>query len=333
MKKLFIIVLALAMVFTTVACGSSAPAADDQSKAETYPTKDISLIIQSSPGGGSDLFARTFASAVTENKLLNVNVTPENMPGGSGAVAYAYVADKAGDPYYLLNASGTFITTPVLGTGTDAGNINYEDFSCVAALALDEMVVVVPADSPYQSVTDLVNAAKEKVLNSGGTEMGGPDSICYFLLEKNTGSKFNYITFDGADEMNAALLGKNIEVAIGNPGDFLELIKGGKLRALGTFSEERLACLPDVPTCIEQGYDVSYALTRGFVLPKDVPEEAVTVLENTIQAYMKTDAWKNYVEANSLTEKYMNHEEFYNFCKESTEMHTQILKEMGLISQ
>ena len=330
MKKLLISILILAMLFTFGACGS--PASSDESKAETYPTKDITLIIQSSPGGGSDLFARTFAGAVTENKLLDVVVNPENMPGGSGAVAYAYVADKAGDPYYILNASGTFITTPVLGMGTEAGDINYEDFTCVAALALDEMVVIVPADSPYQNVSDLVAAAKEKPLNSGGTEMGGPDSICYHLLEKNTGCKFNYITFDGGDEVNAALLGKNIDVAIGNPGDFLDLVNGGKLRAIGTFSEERLACLPDVPTCMEQGFDVSYALTRGFVLPKDVPEEAVTVLESAIQAYMKTDAWKNYVEANSLTEKYMNHEEFYNFCKESTEMHITILKEMGLIS-
>jgi len=352
MKKMLIIVMALAMVFTAVACTGNTPAATEapaatsavaaeQPAVETaapapepsYPEKDIKLIIQSSPGGGSDLFARTFTTAVAQNSLLNVTVVPENMPGGSGAVAYAYVADKAGDPYYMLNASGTFITTPVLGYGTDAGKVNYESFTCIAALALDEMIIVVPADSPYQNVTELTSASTtDKPLNGGGTEFGGPDSICYFMLEKETNCLFNYVTFDGGDEVNAALLGHNIDVAIGNPGDFLDLIASGDFRCIGTFADGRIACLPDVPSCTEQGINATYALTRGFVFPGDVPQEAVTVMEEVIKAYMQTDSWKSYIEANSLTEKYMNGEEFTNFCKQSTDMHFELLREMGVIT-
>jgi len=309
---------------TTAATTKAAPA---------YPTKDISLIIQSSPGGGSDLFARTFANSVQKNKLLPVNIAPENKPGGSGAVAYAFVANKAGDPYVILNASGTFITTPILGQGTDAAKINYTQFTMLGALAMDEMVIAVKADSKYQSLADLTADAKarpDRVI-AGGTELGSPDSICYHLLEKQTGANFNYLVFDGADEANAALLGNNVNVVIGNPGDVMELYKAKKVRLLGTFSDKRLASLPDVPTVKEQGVDAVYQLTRGFAAPKNIPEEDRLTLEKAIQSYMKTAEWKSYVETNSLTEKFMTGPEFTKFIEQSTAMHTTILKEMGVI--
>lgn len=329
LKKICTTMLALTMVFTLAACSNSST----PSNGGAYPEKDIKLIIQSSPGGGSDLFARTFSNAVQTNKLLEKVITPENMPGASGAVAFAYVAEKAGDPYYLLNASGQFITTPILGQGTDAAKVNYKEFTPIAALALDEMVIAVPANSKYETLDDLVQAAKanpDKV-NAGGTGMGAPDSICYYLLEEKTGANFNFIVFDGGDEVNAALLGNNIDVGVGNPGDFMELYKGGKLKLLGAFSEERLASLPDVPTVKEQGIDAVYHLTRGFAAPKDIPAEAVKVLEETIAEYMKTDEWKSYVESNSLTEKYMNSADFTKFLEESTNTHIEVLKNMGVI--
>jgi putative tricarboxylic transport membrane protein len=324
--------LIVVLVLFGAALAACAPAAT-QAPAAKYPEKDITLIIQSSPGGGSDLFARTFANAVQANKLLPVVVAPENMPGASGAVAYAYVAEKVGDPYFLLNASGTFITTPILGQGTDAEKVNYKNFTPIAALALDEMVIAVRTESPYATLTDLIDAAKAApdVVLAGGTEFGSPDSICYYLLEKETGANFNYIVFDGGDEANAALLGANVDVVIGNPGDIMELYKGGKVRLLGTFSEERLASLADVPTVKEQGINAVYQLTRGFAAPSGISADAVAVLEKAIQDYMKTAEWKAYITDNSLTEKYMNSAEFTTFLEESTVLHTEVLKAMGVI--
>ena len=298
-----------------------------------YPEKDIRLIIQASPGGGSDLFARTFTNAVTNKRLLPVVMTPENMPGGSGAVAYGYVAKRVGDPYTLLNASGTFITTPLLGQGTSAADVNYTQFTPIAAICLDELVVAVHADSPYKTLKDVIEAACKDPggILAGGTHFGSPDSICFHLLEKEGGCEFNYIVFEGGDEVNAALLGKNIDVAIGNPGDLLELYKGNRIRILGTFSDERLSVLPEVPTATEQGYNVIYQLTRGFAAPKDIPAEAVGVLEKCIADYMETDEWKNYVSSNSLTVRYLDSKQFTDFLEKSTEMHSAILKEMDVI--
>ena len=325
-KRFHVLFLVSALICAMLA-GSVSPAD------AAYPERDIRLIIQASPGGGSDLFARTFVNSVVNNKLLPVVMTPENMPGASGAVAYAYVAKRAGDPYVLLNASGTFITTPILGQGTSAADVDYRQFTPIAALCLDEMVVAVHKDSKFKTLADVIAAAKADpgAILASGTEFGSPDSISFHLLEKVTGCEFNYIVFDGGDEVNAALLGKNVDVAMGNPGDFMELYKGGRVRLLGTLSDERLASLPDVPTAREQGYDVIYQLTRGFAAPKDIPAEAVKVLEKAIADYMETSEWKNYVGVNSLTVRYLDSKAFTNFLEQSTKMHSEILKEMGVI--
>lgn len=325
-KKMSALVLFSALTLALFACFTVPASA-------AYPEKDIRLIIQASPGGGSDLFARTFTNAVTNRRLLPVVMTPENMPGASGAVAYGYVAKNAGDPYLLLNASGTFITTPILGQGTSAGEVNYTQFTPIAALCLDELAIAVHVDSPYKTLKDVIEAARKDpgAMLAGGTEFGSPDSICFHMLEKTGNCEFNYIVFDGGDEVNAALLGKNIDVAIGNPGDFLELYKGNRIRILGTFSDERLSVLPEVPTATEQGYNVVYQLTRGFAAPKNIPADAVKVLEKCIADYMETDEWKNYVSTNSLTVRYLDSKQFTDFLAKSTEMHTAILREMGVI--
>lgn len=314
------------------ACGAAAPAATEDPAAK-YPERDITLVIQASAGGGSDLFARTFANSVGAHKLLPVTIVPDNRPGASGAVAFAYVAEQKADPYFLLNASGQFVTTPILG-GAEAANVNYEDFTPIAALASDEFLIGVKADSEYQTLQDLIDAAKAEkdAVLAGGTGLGAPDNICYYLLEKATGADFNYIVFDGGEEVNAALLGGNVDVAIGNPGDFSELVQAGEVRLLGTFADKRLPSLPDVPTVKEQGIDAVYHLVRGFAFPGGVSEEYVTKMEGVIQEYMKTSEWKDYITSNSITENYMDHTAFAAFLKESTELHKQVLTEMGVIT-
>lgn len=299
-----------------------------------YPEKPITLVIQASAGGGSDLFARTFANTVAKHNLLPVPIVPDNRPGGSGAVAFAYVNEKAGDPYYMLNASGSFVSTPIMGQGSEAGQVNYTNFTPIANLAFDEFVVAVKADSKYESLQDVVEAAiaEPDTVLAGGTKAGSPDSMCFYLIEKATGADFNYVVFDGGSEVNAALLGGHVDVAIGNPSDFLDLYQAGDVRVLGSFSAERLSGMPDVPTLQEMGYDVPvFVQNRGFVFPANVPDEAVQVLQETIKAYMETEEWAEYLETNMLTSAYLDSNEFLAFLEKQTELYTGILHDMGVI--
>lgn len=294
-----------------------------------YPEKAVTIVVHAGAGGGSDIFARTFAAANEKDKYLPQPIVVENKPGGSGAVAFAYVAGKKADPYVMVTAVASFLTTPLQGQS----QVTYKDFTPIANFAFDEYVIMVKADSPFQSIADVVEAAKAKPkeVKSGGTQLGSSDSICFHMIEKETGAKFNYIVFNSGGEVNAALMGGHIDVAVSNPGEALELVKGGKVRALGVFAEKRLAGWPDLPTMKEQGVDAVYVQNRGLAAPGGIKPEEVKVLEEACKKYTESEAFKTYCTENMLSSAYMDSATFGKWLDEWNGKYATFLKEMGLI--
>ncbi len=297
--------------------------------ATNFPTKPITLVVHAGAGGGSDIFSRTLSAAFDKEKILPQPIVVENKPGGSGAIAFAYVAGKKNDPYFLLTAVTSFLTTPILRKS----QITYKDFTPVANFAFDEYIVIVKADSKYKSAKDLVDAAKAnpKRVTVGGTQLGSSDSICAYLLEKAGGVQFNFIVFNSGGEVNAALMGGHIDWAVANPGEALELAKANKVRALGVYAEKRLPGAPDVPTLKEQGYNVTYVQNRGLVAPGDIPDSALKVYEEAFQKYMKTEIWRNYLKENLLSEAWMDGPTFGKWLDNEHARYAPILKDMGLV--
>ncbi len=230
-----------------------------------YPEKPITIIVQAGPGGGSDIFSRTIASSNEKDKLLPQPIVVENKPGGGGSIAFAYVAGKKKDPYYLVPAVAAFIITPLMGLSP----VGLKDFTPIANFAFDEYMLMVGSNSKYKSMKEIIDFAKAnpKKITVGGVQLGASDSICVYLIEKAMGVQFNYVVFNGGGEVNAALLGGHIDMAIANPGEALELYKAGKVKLLGVFSEKRLAGAPDVPTMKEQGINTIYVQNRGICAP------------------------------------------------------------------
>jgi hypothetical protein len=113
--------------------------------ATKFPEKPVTLVVHASAGGGSDIFARTLAAAFEKEKIWSQPIAVENRAGGSGAVAFAYVFGKKGDPYFLLTAVTSFMTTPMLQAATV--NFTYKDFTPIANFAFDEYMLMVKADS------------------------------------------------------------------------------------------------------------------------------------------------------------------------------------------
>lgn len=318
-------VLLLFALFVIVVAGCN------QAPATKFPEKPITLIVQSGAGGGSDIFARTLASGFEKNKLLPQAIVVENRSGGSGAVAFAYTAGKKGDPYYIQTAVANFLTTPLQGLS----QVTYKDFTPIANFAFDEYVVLVKADSKFNSMKDIVDAAKAKPkeVKVGGAELGASDSIATYLLEKAAGIKFNYIVFAGGGESTAALLGGHVDLVVGNPGEALEMVKGGKVRALGVFAEKRLAGWPDLPTLKEQGIDATYVQNRGLVAPADIPADARKVLEDSLKKYLETETWKKYIKDNFLTEAWMDGPTFGKWLDSENTRYAGILTEMGVLKK
>jgi putative tricarboxylic transport membrane protein len=325
MKKLSIWSIFCLFVLPVVFGVSPAPAASK------FPEKPVTIIVHAGAGGGSDIFARTMAAAVEKNKLLPKPLVVENKPGGSGGIAFAYVAGKKKDPYYLVTAVTSFLTTPLMGRTP----VGLSDFTPIANFAFDEYMLMVRSDSKYKTMKDLVADAKAnpKKLTVGGTQLGSSDSICTYMLEKEAGIQLNYIVFNSGGEVNGALLGGHINIMVANPGEALELYKAGKVRILGVYAEKRLADAPDVPTMKEQGINAVYVQNRGLCAPADIPADARKVLEEAFFKYTQTDVFKKYCKENLLSEAWMDGPTFGKFLEEWNAKYAVILKDMNLIKK
>lgn len=299
--------------------------------ADTFPSKPVTLIVHASAGGGSDIFARTLASAFEKDKLMPQPVVVENKPGGSGAIAFGYVASKKGNPYFLLTAVTSFLTTPLSGKSP----VGLKDFTAMANFCFDEYMVIARADSRFKSMADIINEAKAnpKKISVAGTQLGSSDSICAYLIEKEAGVKLNYIVFNSGGEVNAAILGGHVDIGVANPGEALELMKAGKVKVLGIFSEKRLEAAPDVPTLIEQGINAVYVQNRGLVSPAGIPADARKAMEKALYNYTQTGIFKKYVKDNMLSEAWMDGETFGKWLEKENARYKELLTEMGVLKK
>ncbi len=324
-KKIFILYISLSLVasfhFTAVpAVGAAA-----------FPEKPITLVVHSGAGGGSDIFARTLAAGFDKNRFLPQPIIVENKPGGSGAIAFAYVAGKKNDPYYLLTAVVSLLTVPLIGTSP----VTYKNFTPLANFSFDEYVVIARADSKYRSMKEVIADAKSspKKVTIGGAQVGSADSICTYLIEKDAGVKFNYVVFNSGGAVNTAILGGHVDIAISNPSESLEFMKAGKMKVLGSFSERRLEAMPDIPTLKEQGINAIYVVNRGLAAPADIPKDARKTLEEGFHKYFESDVFKNYVRENMQTAVWMDGEKFGKWLDAENVRYAEILRDMGLIKK
>jgi putative tricarboxylic transport membrane protein len=143
--------------------------------------------------------------------------------------------------------------------------------------------------------------------------------------------QLNFIVFNSGGEVNAALMGGHIDLAVSNPGEALELAKAGKVLTLGVFAEKRLSGAPDVPTLKEQGLDAIYVQNRGLVAPGGIPEDARKVLEDALLKYTKTGIYKDYIKENMLSEAWMDGPTFGKWLDNEHARYVPILKDMGLV--
>jgi len=318
--------LSSAALLTTLTIALAATEVQAQAK---FPDKPVTIIVHASAGGGSDIFARTMAATAEKERLFPQPLVVENKPGGSGGIAFAYVAGKKKSPYYMVTAVTAFMTTPLMGLTP----VGLKDFTPIANFAFDEYVLMVNANSRFKTLKDAIDYARAnpKGVTVGGVILGSADSICAYLIEKAAGVQLNYVVFNGGGEVNAALLGGHIDMSVGNPGESLELVKAGKVRVLGVFSEKRLAGAPDIPTLKEQGVNAVYVQNRGLVAPAGIPDNARESLVNLCLAYSKTAEFKKYCADNMLTESYMDSATFGEFLADWTERYKVILKDMKLI--
>jgi putative tricarboxylic transport membrane protein len=295
------------------------------------PDKPIEFVVQAAAGGGSDIFARSMAKVLADEKIVTVPINVVNKPGGSGAVAYSYLNQKKGDPHVIATATGSYITTPIQGHSP----VSYKNFTNVAVLCVEDYVGVVRADSPHKTLKELIAAAKQKPnsIRIGGSGPASSDAIIKHRLEKAAGVKLNFIVFQSGGEVNAALLGGSVDFASPNPSEATQLIKANRLRPLAMFSPERLDKWKDVPTAKEQGIDVTLDQFRGVIAAGGISKEQAAFWQNAMEKMFQSPGFKKYMEDNGLRPLLKVGSEADKYLAEQTDFYREVLTELGLIKK
>ena len=294
------------------------------------PTKTIDVVVHTGPGGGNDVLGRAIAAMVEKEKLLPVRMQVVNKPGGNGAVAAAYLAEKKGDPHTIGLITSNWIISPLV---TAEAKVTLQDLTPIAQLVLEPALVAVRADAPYKTLKEFIEAAKANPgqLKQSGGSLTARDSIMRQVLQNATGTKWAFISFPGGGERIAALLGGHVNMMIVEPQEAGENIRAGKMRVLAQVSDKRLPAFPDVPTLKEAGFDVAVVpQMRGVVAPPGIAPDVVLFWEVFLRKLTRTAAWRKYLEENQFEDGFQTGAEFVNTIDETARQLRQQLQDSGV---
>lgn len=249
-------------------------AAAQPALAQDYPTKPVEFIVPWSPGGGSDTLMRIVSNNV--DPYLNEEMPVINIPGVGGTVGLTEASRRAADGYTISQVHEGLLTASITGI-TD---LTWQDFDPIALMTASPQFLVSNPDLPYSTMDELVAYAEE---NPGevtiGVTLGGVPHLHAAMIEDAYGFEFNYVGYEGTGERIRALVGGNLDLAIGDVSSAGQFVENGDLVFLATGAPERMAQAPDVPTFKELGADLDLAVTRGIVMPKGAQQEARDSLE------------------------------------------------------
>ena len=276
----------LALVLHTLAALLTVSNAHAQT---AWPNKPIRLILQSPPGGTSDLIARLLQPPLQE--ALGQAVIVESRPGSFGIPA-GVVVTKSGSDGYTFGLFGSSLASNVV-TQKNLPYDSLRDFSAIALVAKTPNMISVNAASPFNSIQDLVVAAKAK---PGSLSFGtpGPGLTQHFTgewLNYRAGIDMVHVPYKGAGPAMNDTMGGQIPIAITVAGSATALVQSGRLRPLAVSGPERLPLFPNVPTIAEQGYpDFSIIEWFGIVGPAGIPAEVTRRLNTEVNRALKIPA-------------------------------------------
>lgn len=311
------------------ALGAAAVACAVGVSAQSYPSRTVDFVVHVNPGGGTDVFARLVTEIMTRDKLVSQPLVVQNRTGGAGVVAFTYAKSKRGDPHTVLTiATGSFLTA----TARPDLDLGLEHFMPLAFFARDPQGIIVNADSKYRTFKDLLDDAKTQPgeIVCAVTSATGTGRQTLWKLEKETGSRFKFVTFKAGSEAILSVLGGHVPFTTENVSEAWAHIEAKKMRVLAVTTEQRMPALPDVPTLTELGYKVQIGTGRGFVMPAGVPKEAAAAMEALLEKVHKSPRWREYAVNNLYEDRWMGSAEFARYLAEQRAAQQEFVEAIGL---
>jgi putative tricarboxylic transport membrane protein len=300
----------------------------------------VELVVPAGTGGGADQMARTIQGIISKHGLMKQSMVVINKAGGAGGEGFLDVKGSARNPHKLVITLSNLFTTP-LGTGIP---FSWKDLTPVAMMALDEFVLWVNADAPYQSPKEYlqaVQAAPPGQFKMGGTGSKQEDQIITVALEKAAGVKFTYIPYRGGGEVAVQLVGQHVNSTVNNPIEAVAQWRGNTVRPLCVFDgkpldyQDKIAgdkAWSDIPTCKSQGLDIEYLMLRGIFMPPGVTPEQVTFYVDLLGKVRETPEWKSLMKDGAFNQSFMTGADFAKWVENEEKRHRELMKDAGFLA-
>jgi putative tricarboxylic transport membrane protein len=328
LRRLTVGAVAAGLVLT--GCGTTAEGGSASGGSDDGPISGLRLMIPNSPGSGYDTTGRAVAQ-VMEDADLATGIEVFNLEGAGGTVGLQRLVNEKGNADMLMQMG-----LGVVGAQfSNASEATLDQTTPIAKLIEEAEAIVVPADSPFTSLDDLVTAWKADPANTpvgGASNPGGPDHLTPMLLAQEVGvtpADVNYVAYDGGGELLAGILGGDIKFAATGVGEVSESAASGKVRILAVTSAEPVEGV-DAPTLSDEGIDLTFTNWRGIVAAPDISDDEQQRFVDAITEMHDSDEWQQTLETQGWTDAFVTGDDFTSFLGDESDRVESVLSELGL---
>lgn len=303
------------------ACGTAADSVDD------FPSGTIEIVVGYDAGGSSDINVRALANQASETCDTNFVIT--NQPGASATIALDAVRGANPDGYTLLHTPTEMSATEHMGL-TD---VTHEDLAPVMLYVRDPHGIYVNADSEFESINDLVDAAEAG--ESFGVGTSGPASTHAFTFNDVArgagieGQLYN-VPFTGVAEAVPAVISGEVDILVSDVSIVTSEVEAGDLVPLAVIADERFDDMPDVPTLEEEGIDAQGDSIYGLAAPADTPNEIVDYLDECFREALESEEYQEFLSNQNSNSDYMSAGEFAKYLAEEYERYEDLVEILDL---
>jgi tripartite-type tricarboxylate transporter receptor subunit TctC len=292
-----------------------------------YPKQPITLVVGFGAGGGSDVCVRALANEAS--KELGQSIVVDNKPGAGSSLSISYIVRQRPDGYTLATLSTGGALNPYV-----TPSVNYDvlqDLTPISMLAQYQVGIAVRADSPWKSITDVIEAAKKQP-DGVSVAIAGLGTSLHLAMEnlgKTAGVKWMLVPYKSGMEATTALVRGDTELLVQTP-EWAPFVREGRLRLLNVFGDDRIVGFDHAPTVKQDGYDMDAPNFLGLVGPQGMDPAIVSKISSAFETAAKTEAFRQCADQFVLKADFRDSQEFKNYIQRTVDSYVPIIKDLNL---
>jgi tripartite-type tricarboxylate transporter receptor subunit TctC len=292
-----------------------------------YPERPVRLIVPWAAGGDTDNIFRPFSPLL--QKHLGQTVVIANIGGASGTRGAKEAKDAAADGYTLYAVHDYIHSTYWAGVA----DVQYSDFEPICLITSTASVLTASPKTPWKSAKDLLADAKARPGQiTVGATLASTSHFFPALIEKASGVKFKYVSYEGLAPRMNAILGGHVDLTDSNLTQKGK-VEAGQLKFLGIATDKRHPEMPSVPTLKELGINVVYDVSRGIMVPKGTPAEVIAKLGSSCAAAAKEPEFAQAMKLQGTDVRYLDRAAYAKWLKETDDLNRNLAKDLGLLKR